>query len=49
MVSSPDVPENLAQAEALCQEAASKGAQVVVLPEYFCLMGLQDSRQTAYR
>lgn len=43
MVSTPDITENLKIAEGLVQAAAKGGAQVVVLPEYFCLMGLKDT------
>ncbi len=42
-VSTPDVDENLATAGRLVAEAAAQGATVVALPEYFCLMGRQDS------
>jgi nitrilase len=47
MVSGPQPSENLATAEALVGEAAAAGARMVVLPEYFCLMGLQDSDKIA--
>lgn len=42
-VSTPDVDENLATAGRLVAEAAARGAALVALPEYFCLMGRQDS------
>ena len=42
MVSSPDVRDNLAQACALLEEAAAGGAELAVLPEYFCLLGRRD-------
>lgn len=42
MVSTPDVDENLRQAGDLIDRAARDGASVVVLPEYFCLLGLDD-------
>lgn len=42
MVSTPDVDRNLQAASRLVAEAASKGAGLVVLPEYFCLMGRRD-------
>ncbi len=42
MVSTPNVDDNLAQTERLCAEAAAGGAELVALPEYFCLMGLRE-------
>jgi deaminated glutathione amidase len=42
MVSTPDVARNLAAAAALVARAADEGAQLVALPEYFCLMGQRD-------
>src|SRR5688572_33008531 len=42
MVSTPDVERNLAAAARLAAEAAAAGAQLVALPEYFCLMGRSD-------
>ena len=43
MVSTPNVIENLETASRLIRAAAHAGAQVTVLPEYFCLMGLKDT------
>jgi nitrilase len=43
MVSTPSVDMNLANAEQLIQEAKLLGAEVVVLPEYFCFMGQHES------
>jgi len=43
MVSTPDVASNLASARRLIAEAAAQGAQLVSLPEYFCLMGRADT------
>lgn len=43
MVSTPDVDTNLITAGRLIQAASKAGAQLVVLPEYFCLMGLKDT------
>jgi nitrilase len=42
MVSTPDVPRNLAAAGRLMAEAADAGARLVALPEYFCLLGRSD-------
>jgi nitrilase len=47
MVSTPRVAENLAKAEALCVDAARQGAELVALPEYFCLMGLREADKLA--
>jgi nitrilase len=43
MVSTPVVQENLNTASRLIKAAANEGAQLAVLPEYFCLMGLKDT------
>lgn len=43
MVSGTSVPANLEAARALLEQAARAGAELAVLPEYFCLMGRQDS------
>ena len=42
MVSTPDVPRNLAQAGELLAQAADRGVQLAGLPEYFCLIGRRD-------
>jgi len=39
MISNANVEENLAQAEQLIKQAATQGAQLIVLPENFALMG----------
>ena len=44
MVSKPAVAANLRDAEALIAEAAGRGAQLVALPEYFCLMGRETDK-----
>jgi nitrilase len=43
MVSTPVVEENLATAARLVAEAAAKGARLVLLPEYWPIMGMSDS------
>jgi predicted amidohydrolase len=47
MVSTPDVQANLQTARSLIRRAADAGAQLVVLPEYFCLMGQNDRDKLA--
>jgi nitrilase len=47
MVSTPDVARNLDAAGALIGRAAAAGAQLVALPEYFCLMGRRDDDKLA--
>lgn len=47
MVSSPDVGHNLATAARLVADAARAGAQLVALPEYFCLLGRRDTDKLA--
>ena len=42
MASSPQVGSNLIEAERLIAIAASQGAKIVVLPEYFCIMGVKE-------
>jgi len=48
-VSSTSLDDNLAQAGALIARAAEAGAQLVGLPEYFCLMGRHDHDKVALR
>jgi nitrilase len=43
MASGPQIKANLMEATRLVREAASKGAQMVVLPENFALMAMQES------
>jgi nitrilase len=43
MVSGSNVQANLTQARTLLQSAAHQGAELAVLPEYFCLMGQCDA------
>ncbi len=47
MVSGSDVHANLAQARVLLASAAQHGAELAVLPEYFCLMGQRDADKLA--
>jgi predicted amidohydrolase len=44
MVSRPDVAANLRDAAALIDEAVARGARLVALPEYFCLMGRETDK-----
>ena len=44
MVSTPRVDENLDRMRYWVAEAARRGAQAVLLPEYFCLMGAEDDK-----
>lgn len=48
-VTSIEVDANLARADALLAEAATQGAQLALLPEYFCKMGRKDSDKVAIR
>lgn len=43
MASGPYVAANLSEAERLIEVAANQGAKLVVLPEYFAIMGLKDT------
>ncbi len=47
MVSGANVGANLQQAHDLLSQAASQGAELAVLPEYFCLMGQRDADKLA--
>ncbi len=42
MVSTPDVAQNIATMTRLVAQAAARGAQLVVLPEYWPIMGMTD-------
>ena len=43
MVSTTSVQANLDAARALLAQAAVQGAELAVLPEYFCIMGMKDT------
>lgn len=47
MVSGSDVQTNLRHARRLLGSAANQGAELAVLPEYFCLMGHADADKLA--
>ena len=47
MVSTGAVADNLAQAGGLIAQAASQDAELVVLPEYFCMIGQSDADKLA--
>jgi nitrilase len=49
MVSTTQVASNLLDAANLVGQAAQAGAQLVVLPEYFCLMGRRERDKVALR
>ncbi len=47
MVSGLHAPSNLADALGLVAQAAAMGCELVVLPEYFCLLGARDTDKLA--
>jgi deaminated glutathione amidase len=47
MVSTPDWPRNRDAAARLITQAAAAGASLVLLPEYFCILGRQDTDKLA--
>jgi predicted amidohydrolase len=49
VVSSGDVDANLAQAEPLVAQAAREGARLIVLPEYFGILGARATDKLAVR
>jgi len=49
MASGPYVSSNLSEAERLIEIAASQGAKLVALPEYFAIMGFKDTDKVAAR
>lgn len=49
MASGPNVAGNLAEAGRLIEKAAEQGARLVVLPEYFPIMGMAEGDKLAVR
>jgi predicted amidohydrolase len=49
MASGPNVEGNLSEARRLIEKAADQGARLVVLPEYFPIMGLSERDKVAVR
>jgi nitrilase len=49
MAAGPNVSGNLEEAARLLDMAASQGAKLVALPEYFCIMGMKDADKVAAR
>jgi deaminated glutathione amidase len=48
MVSTPVVEENFAAARRLVAQAAAHGAQLVLLPEYWSIMGMREADKVAH-
>lgn len=48
-VATPDVQTNLARASELIAEAVKQGAKLIVLPEYFGIMGMKETDKVAQR
>lgn len=49
MAAGPNVSGNLEEAARLLDMAAAQGAKLAALPEYFCIMGMQDADRVAAR
>ena len=49
MTAGPEVSANLKEAARLIDIAVTKGAKLVVLPEYFCIMGIKDADKVIVR
>lgn len=49
MVSGVQLQGNLDRARVLLEQAAAQGAELAVLPEYFCLLGQRDTDKLAVR
>lgn len=48
MISTPSIEENIATARRLIADAAQLGAQLVLLPEYWAAMGMQETDKLGY-
>ena len=48
MISTPSIEENIATARRLIADAAQQGAQLVLLPEYWAAMGMQETDKLGY-
>jgi predicted amidohydrolase len=49
MASGPNVAGNLAEARRLIEKAVAEGARLVVLPEYFPIMGIKETDKVAVK
>ena len=49
MISGPEVEPNLVAADRLIGEAARGGAQLIALPEYFCILGRHETDKVKVR
>jgi nitrilase len=49
MASGPSVAANLSEAARLIEVAANQGSKLVVLPEYFAIMGMKETDKVAVR
>ncbi len=49
MASGPSVSANLEEAGRLIEQAVMQKAELVVLPEYFCIMGMKDTDKLAVK
>ena len=49
MASGPNVTGNLSEARRLIARAAEQGARLVVLPEFFAIMGMTDQDKVTVR
>ncbi|HSY29920.1 MAG TPA: nitrilase-related carbon-nitrogen hydrolase, partial [Burkholderiaceae bacterium] len=47
MISTPQLKENFASVRRLVARAASEGAQLVLLPEYWPIMGMHETDKIA--